>query len=145
MAPDAPWIVPAPVPMKVLGPPPPMKLRPMHHLRRRAGHDATGPGEATLLSRNRRGNILITAPRAPGGTFRAFASAVRQQSHTRSATPRRRRGASAPAPSRASHTRIGISTYSASGFALSMTMVGAEPSAKRNTTFSAIWSVMSFR
>jgi hypothetical protein len=31
------------------------------------------------------------------------------------------------------------------GFALSVTMVGAEPSAKRNSTCSAIWSVMSFR
>ncbi len=43
------------------------------------------------------------------------------------------------------YTRIGISTYSASGFALSVTMVGAEPSAKRNSTCSTIWSVMSFR
>jgi hypothetical protein len=45
----------------------------------------------------------------------------------------------------ARQTRIGISTYSASGFALSVTMVGAEPSEKRNSTFSTIWSVMSFR
>jgi len=36
------------------------------------------------------------------------------------------------------YTRIGISTYSASGLALSVTMVGAEPSEKRNSTVSAI-------
>lgn len=43
------------------------------------------------------------------------------------------------------YTRIGIRTYSASGFPLSATMVGAEPSEKRNSTVSSIWSVMSFR
>lgn len=43
------------------------------------------------------------------------------------------------------HTRIGMSTYSASGFAASLTMVGAAPSANRNCTSSPIRLVMSVR
>ncbi len=42
-------------------------------------------------------------------------------------------------------TRIGIRTYNAEASPASCTIVGAEPSAKRNSTASAIWSVMSFR
>jgi len=58
----------------------------------------------------------------------------------RGAHPRKRgRAAGRPPPVPSAdrapdQTRIGISTYSASGFALSVTMVGAEPSAKRNST-----------
>ena len=51
-----------------------------------------------------------------------------------------------PAPSHAAgHTRIGISTYSALSRFSSCTIVGAEPSEKRNTTCPPTWSVMSLR
>jgi hypothetical protein len=45
----------------------------------------------------------------------------------------------------ANYTRIGISTYSALASPASCTTVGAEPSEKRNSTCSGIWSVMSLR
>lgn len=89
-------------------------------------------------------------PLPPGATVRDQYPGLPQARLPGLPLPQRPPTGAMPAPPlpgrlRNPHTRMGISTYSASGFAASVTTVGALPSAKRNSTMSPIWSVMSFR